>query len=184
MEIMVLGSGTAIPDGERGSPCMAVRVEGSLLLLDIGSGSLYRAVRFGVPVGEVDGVLLTHLHPDHTGDLVPLLFAFRNPEYHRTKDLLLLGPEGLGEYFEKLVDVYGDWVDAPGYRLGIETLGEKTRFLGTSALTCCPVQHGTPSIAYEIKNSRGMRLVYSGDTGPCDSLSASTSTYRATVATK
>lgn len=172
MEITVLGSGTAVPDRERGSPGIAVHVEGLWLFLDLGSGSLYRAVRYGVPVEQVDSVLLTHLHPDHTGDLVPLLFAFRNPEVLREKDLFILGPEGVQRFFKKLQDVYGDWMDAHGYRLEVKPFGEKTRSFGNCTMRCCPVRHGTPAIAYEIKDSKGMRLVYSGDTGICDTLAA------------
>ena len=59
MKLTILGSGTAIPDQERGAPGMAVELEGTLLLLDLGAGSLYRAARFGVPVELVDFVLLT-----------------------------------------------------------------------------------------------------------------------------
>ena len=102
MEITILGSGTAVPDKERGSPGIAVRSDDTLLLMDLGAGTLYRAVRFGVDVNRVDAVLLSHLHPDHTGDLVPLLFAFLSPEWSRDETLTIFGPAGLQEFFRNL----------------------------------------------------------------------------------
>jgi len=172
MDVTILGSGTAIPDGERGSPGLAVSVDGTLLLMDLGSGSLYRADRFGIPVDQVDCILITHLHPDHHGDLVPLLFAFRNPELERNKGLLLVGPRDFGGYLRKLEQIYGTWIDALDYRREIRMLEEQTISFETWRLRSCPVRHGTPSLAYEITDSRGKRVVYSGDTGYCPAISS------------
>jgi len=172
MELVVLGSGTAIPDGQRGSPGFAVEVEGNLLFLDLGSGSLHRASRLGLRVEEALGVLLSHLHPDHTADLVPLLFAFRNPEYRRTRDLVLLGPSGVVELLADLRQVYGDWLDTPGYLCRVNAVAESEFQFGSWGLRCCPVRHGSPAVAYEITGGDGRRLVYSGDTDECDALPA------------
>ena len=172
MEVTLLGSGTAIPDAQRGSPGIAVSVDGWNIFLDCGSGSLYRAARFGVPVDQVDCVFLSHLHPDHSGDLVPLLFALRNPELERQKDLTVLGPEGLHEFFGNLEKVYGDWVQPEGYRLDIQSLNTGKRSFGTWRIRVCPVNHGPPALACEITDSQGRRLVYSGDTDYCPPLAA------------
>lgn len=173
MEITLLGSGCAIPDPERGSPGIAVSVDGWILLLDCGSGSLYRGARFGVPVEKVDGVLLTHLHPDHTGDLVPLLFALRNPETGRQKELTLMGPEGIRPFVRSLETAYGEWVRPSGYRLKIRCLtGSEAVVLGPCRIRTFPVPHGPPALAYEITGTNGRRVVYSGDTEYSASLAA------------
>ena len=172
MEIVVLGSGTAIPDPERGSPGIAVEVEGSLLFLDLGSGSLTRASRAGLSVEQTCGVLLSHLHPDHAADLVPLLFAFRNPEYRRTRELLLVGPAGISEYWESLRRVYGDWLATPGYSCRVLSVVESDLRFGSWRLRTCAVPHGPPAVAYEITGADGRRLVYSGDTDESDALAA------------
>lgn len=164
MEITILGSGTAIPDAERGSPGIAVRCDDTLLFLDLGSGTLSRAARFGVDVRRLDAVLLSHLHPDHTGDLVPLLFAFRNPEWSRQEDLTLFGPPGLPEFFRGLEANYESWIEADGYRREIKVLQKGPASLKAVRLRTCPVRHGPPAVAYEVKDAGDRRLVYSGDT--------------------
>jgi ribonuclease BN (tRNA processing enzyme) len=170
MEITVLGSGTAIPTPERGSPGIAVRSDDTLLFLDLGAGTLYRAARFGVEVNRVDGVLLSHLHPDHTGDLVPLLFAFRNPEWSREGTLSVFGPTGLSAFFRNIEATYDRWVAAEGYGLAIEVIDAGPKSLKDVRLRACPVPHGPPAVAYEITGASGRRIVYSGDTGYSEEL--------------
>jgi ribonuclease BN (tRNA processing enzyme) len=170
MKITILGSGTATPRSDRGSPGIAVRSEDTLLLLDLGAGTLYRAARFGVDLNRVDGVLLTHLHPDHTGDLVSLLFAFHGSEWSREDSLTVYGPPGLAAFFRNLELTYDRWIAAKGYTLAIEVLDAGPKSLKNVRLRACPVPHGPPAVAYEITDASGRRLVYSGDTGYCDEL--------------
>ncbi len=92
MRLTVLGSGTLIPDAHRGSPGLALEAEGLLCFMDLGSGTLYRARQAGIDIEQLDCILLTHLHPDHTGDLVPLLFAFHTGPMARRSKLVIAGP--------------------------------------------------------------------------------------------
>lgn len=170
MRMMVLGSGTAVPDPERGSPGLAVWVEESLLFLDLGSGSLGRAARFGISVADLDGVFLSHLHPDHTGDLVPLLFAFRNPEWPRSKPLWLWGPPGFARHVAALENVYLGWIEPLGYERQVAELDDSVVLHGDWQLKTVPVRHGPPAIACALTDSKGRKLVYSGDTEPCEEL--------------
>lgn len=170
MRILVLGSGTAVPDRERGSPGLAVRVEEVLLFLDLGSGSMGRAARFGISVGDVDGVFFSHLHPDHTGDLVSLLFAFRNPEWSRSKPLWLWGPPGFARHLGALESVYQGWIEPVGYERRVAELFDSVVPFGTWQMKTVPVRHGPPAIACALTDSKGRKIVYSGDTEPCEEL--------------
>lgn len=170
MDVTILGSGTAIPDGTRGSPGIAVRADDVLILLDVGSGSLYRAARFGIPLERVDGVLLSHFHPDHTGDLVPLLFAFRNPEFARDRPLVLVGPAGLRSLVAKLEAAYGSWIEAIGYERCCVEIAAEALLLDGVRVRACPVQHGPSAVAYEITDRSGRRVVFGGDTEYCEAL--------------
>ncbi|MBK7047008.1 MAG: ribonuclease Z [bacterium] len=88
-------------------------MDGISLLLDIGPGALVRLVRSGDAPGGVDDihtVLLTHLHPDHTGDLVALLFALHSPLPASDAPLRLFGPPGLQRLLGQLGAIYGSWL--------------------------------------------------------------------------
>ena len=170
MHVTILGSGTAIPSLRRGSPGLLVEVAGQSLLFDGGAGTLPRLLKAGVTVLELDRVFYTHLHPDHTGDLVPLLFALRNPAWQRTKPLYLTGPRGFGAYYESLVGVYGDWIAAKNYELVLhETLKETTEGEGFRVIPR-EVVHLQHSLCYRVEAADGKSLVFSGDTTYCDAI--------------
>lgn len=170
MQLTILGSGTAIPSLRRGSPGLLVEVAGQSLLFDGGAGTLPRLLGAGVAITELDRIFYTHLHPDHTGDLVPLLFALRNPAWERTKPLYLTGPRGFRAYYEGLIGVYGDWIAAKSYDLVVsEVLKETSEGEGFRAIPW-EVAHIQHSLCYRIESASGKSLVFSGDTTYCDAI--------------
>ncbi len=170
MHVTILGSGTAIPSLRRGSPGVLVEVAEESLLFDGGAGTLPRLLRAGVTVLELDRVFYTHLHPDHTGDLVPLLFALRNPAWRRVKPLYITGPKGFRAYYEALVKLYGDWIAAKSYELvSSEVLEEVTEGDGFRVVPR-EVVHIRHSLCYRVESAEGRSVVYSGDTTYCDAI--------------
>jgi len=170
MRLTILGSGTAIPSLTRGSPGLLVEVAGQSLLFDGGAGTLPRLLGAGVTVLDLDRVFYTHLHPDHTGDLVPLLFALRNPAWQRMKPLYVTGPKGFRAYHEGLVRLYGDWISAKNYDLILEEVLEKVTEGGGFRVIPKEVVHLRHSLCYRVESADGKSLVYSGDTTYCDAI--------------
>jgi ribonuclease BN (tRNA processing enzyme) len=167
----VLGSGTSVPS-RRLAPAHLVRAPDAALLVDCGSGCTTSLFRAGVTLDRIDGVFLTHLHPDHTADLVPLLFALVNPVHPaRTADLPIRGPEGVAAHLEALRAAYGRWVRPSTCEVRAEELAHHQRVdLGGLACTAFSVTHaGKPSFAYRFERG-GRVLCLSGDSGPCDGL--------------
>src|SRR5688572_10165228 len=69
MEVVLLGTGSPLPDANRAGPATLVRAGGQTYLVDCGRGVLQRAAAVGVGAGQLSAVLLTHLHSDHITDL-------------------------------------------------------------------------------------------------------------------
>ena len=163
MEITLLGTGTSIPHPERASPGCLVCVGGSTILFDIGSGTLKRLAETGRSYLDIDFVFLSHFHPDHTGDLVPLLFAFRNPYHPRTGCITIGGPPGTISFYRGLCGVYGTHVEALDYDLEVIEIGAHLEMPDFS-LTSIKVPHTEQSLAYRVE-ADGKSFVLSGDTG-------------------
>jgi len=75
MRVTVLGSGN--PWNTRAQASASILVEvgndgNDLLVFDLGSGSLANYASLRLPVNRLDTVFLTHLHADHTADLITL----------------------------------------------------------------------------------------------------------------
>ncbi|EFK06053.1 conserved hypothetical protein [delta proteobacterium NaphS2] len=60
MDITILGSGTAIPMNDRGSPSLAVFFKNRAVLFDMGPGTLCRMARLGLGPERIETIFLTH----------------------------------------------------------------------------------------------------------------------------
>lgn len=173
MELIVLGSGTGVPSQRRGAPAYAVKAAGRLLLLDLGSGACRALLRHDLNFSQVDVIALSHLHPDHIGDLVPFLFASHYAlGYTRKEPFWLLAARGFQNFHERLKAAFGQWVEAPPGLLQLRELEpEKSdRFVWEDLIIkSAPVNHIHGSLAYRLETG-GRSLVYSGDTDVSDSL--------------
>jgi ribonuclease Z len=75
MRVTVLGSGNPWNTRAQASASVMVEVgnpERDSLLFDVGSGSLTNYASLKLPINKLNKVFLTHLHADHTGDLITL----------------------------------------------------------------------------------------------------------------
>lgn len=100
MKLIILGSGTGVPSLERNSPGYYLQALGQECLVDCGSGTLLQLERAGKHYFDLDAVFITHTHPDHIGDLIPLIHALKLiPGFRREKPLSLFGPAGFEQFF-------------------------------------------------------------------------------------
>jgi ribonuclease BN (tRNA processing enzyme) len=168
MELTILGSGTSVPQPDRLAPAYLVRQGETTLLVDCGSGSSTSLVRAGSDAGALSALALTHLHPDHTADLVPLLFSLANPlGPARSVDLPLYGPQGTAAQLEALRGIYGHWIQPRSSAVVLRELGDGQRFVcGALRVTAFAVAHGAGGLAYRLESGDGV-LCLSGDSGPC-----------------
>lgn len=174
MELIVLGSGTGVPYLRRGAPALAVRAAGHLLLLDLGSGALRGLLRHGLNFSQIDLFAISHLHPDHIGDLVPFFFASHYAlGYTRQEPFLFLAARGFAEFYGKLKLAFGPWLEPPPGLMQLRELSpegpDQVSLGGGLVIKSAPVNHIEGSLAYRVE-AEGVSLVYSGDTDESDSL--------------
>lgn len=97
-EVHVLGSGSATPVPWR-NPSSHLLVYNQLrILIDCGEGTQMQLLRYGLKLGRIDHICITHLHGDHYFGLPGLLTAWHLTG--RTKPLHLYAPAGLEELLQ------------------------------------------------------------------------------------
>ena len=179
--LQVLGSGGPEAGDKRASSAYILWIDGkSRILIDFGGGAALRFEEAEAKIGDLDLVLLTHLHIDHTADLPALIkssFFVR-----RSRNLPIYGPDenrympNTEEFVTRLFDTakgaweyMGDYLDgSASYRLLPHTVpfGKKVRRIyqknGVS-VDAVSVHHGPiPALAYRI-TVQGKSIVFSGD---------------------
>ena len=167
--LVVVGCGTAAPDGERVCSGYWLETAAARVLFDCGAGIVHNLARFGLPWPDITHLVLTHFHNDHIGDVPMLLFAL---EYglarRRTAPLELIGPVGTRARVAAMAEAFGDHVREPGFPLAIHELaGGDSHQAGDVVLTTCRTPHTETSLAYRAQGA-GWSLGYTGDTGPSD----------------
>ncbi|HEX7947712.1 MAG TPA: MBL fold metallo-hydrolase, partial [Phenylobacterium sp.] len=69
LRVAICGSSAPLPSAKRAKACVAVIAEGRIWIVDTGPESTETLLEWGVPLDKVAGVLITHFHSDHIGDL-------------------------------------------------------------------------------------------------------------------
>jgi len=168
MKLKVLGAGPAYTDraGAVGASYLLTSGDTSLLL-DLGHGSFANLAGTLEP-STLTAIAISHLHPDHFIDLVPLRHYLRY-EFHPPRRVAVLAPGALPARLDALLAQPGFTADA----LDVEALADGlVREIGRFRLEARKVTHTDDSYAFRVsptqpqgRSSMGPGLVYSGDCG-------------------
>ncbi|MEO7362860.1 MAG: MBL fold metallo-hydrolase, partial [Gemmatimonadaceae bacterium] len=106
--IVMLGTGTPIPDPDRHGPAVAIIVDSTAYLFDAGTGVVRRAAAasrdgvLGLRAPQLGRLFLTHLHSDHTMGVNDVIFT---PWIQgRTSPLEVYGPPGTKRLVHGILD--------------------------------------------------------------------------------
>jgi ribonuclease BN (tRNA processing enzyme) len=179
IEVVVLGSGGPRPFGRGGSSFIVLLDGTPRILVDAGPGAFLRIGELNLDLDNVDTVLLTHLHIDHSGDLAaffnaralssdgPVVYHIFGPDgaglFPKTSRFvdLLVGKDGAFEYQK----TFGARESFQVHDLAINLDSALTRIVDENGLVVEEIatHHGDcPSVAYRISYKNAV-LVFSGD---------------------
>ena len=174
VKITILGSGTCVPSLKRSSCSVLMEMGGARLVFDMGIGTMRRLLESGITIGEVSHIFFSHLHPDHTGELVNFLFASKYPEGSRRRDRgRITAAAGFMDFYEGLRDVYGQWMELEE---GIVDIIEMSNSMPDSiqldfaVVNTLPMAHIESSIGYRVTTPDNISIVYTGDTNYCENV--------------
>uniref|UniRef100_A0A8C3T6K5 Zinc phosphodiesterase ELAC protein 2 n=1 Tax=Chelydra serpentina TaxID=8475 RepID=A0A8C3T6K5_CHESE len=167
-EIVFLGTGSAIPMKIRNVSSTLINSSSTQsLLLDCGEGTFGQLCRhYGDQVNKIlcntAAVFLSHIHADHHTGLLNILLerqrAFASLG-QPSSPLLLIAPTQimawLHQYHDNCQEILG------------HVNGKYSRYV---LFQTCEVRHCKNAFACSMKHTSGWKIVYSGDTMPCEAL--------------
>ena len=166
MRLDVIGAGPAYTDrpGATGAAYL-LRYAGASLVLDLGQGAFPRLAGLVDPA-ELEAVVISHLHPDHFIDLVPLRHYLCRAEFQPGRRVRVLAPAGLDRRLDAVYDLPGFAASA----FDLEPLAAGSCDAGAFTVEVRTVRHAGESFAFRVSNPGGPGLVYSGDCADPDDL--------------
>jgi ribonuclease Z len=180
VKVVVLGSGSPLPDPNRAGPSTLVRTTAGDLLFDCGRGVLMRAAAVASGAGAFRVVFLTHLHGDHITDLNDII-TMRWTMSFAPNPLAVIGPKGTAAVVRATEAMLEPDI---GYRLAHHQdltwrpeaiVAEVEHGLvfeeGDVRVLCAPTDHAPvrPTVGYRVEEG-GRSVVIAGDTVPCPGL--------------
>jgi ribonuclease BN (tRNA processing enzyme) len=152
MRLIVLGNYGPYPSAQGAVTGFLVCTATTNVVLDLGNGSLRNYIRHK-EWHEMDAVILSHMHDDHTGDISVLHYVKR---YEKDFHARLYVPEG------------PEWEGGSGFDcVRFDASSQIT--IGDMRITFCPVIHPVPTYAIKIC-AEGKTFVYSGDSAYTEKL--------------
>jgi len=181
--VQVLGSGGPELQDKRASSSYLVWQNGQArVLLDVGGGSALRFGESGAQMSQLDVLLFSHFHVDHSGDFAALIKSSWFED--RKRPLPIYGPQGndfMPATTEFVSDLFGDKHGAYRYLSELLTPGEQGSYImqphnvagstpenvfrrvDLAAIAVRVVHGGVPALAWRIELG-GKVIAFSGDT--------------------
>ena len=179
LEVLVLGSGGPRAFGRAATSYVVLVAGVPRILVDAGPGAFVQVGKLKVNLDQLDTVLLTHLHIDHSGD-VPAIFLERALTSNGPIQFNVFGPEG-GPGFPGTTKFLHLLFDTGGVFEYQKTFGAEEKIVGVDLSTdlksperqivnsdglrvweLATHHDGAPSIAYRI-DYEGNSVTFSGD---------------------
>jgi len=162
MELHVLGSNGTYPTAGHPASGYVVSGGGTTVMLDAGPGTI-AALQEADRLGDVDAVVISHIHPDHCSDLYALFNVHRYGPGGR-RGIPLFVPDGAAGHLAGFVRA------GQGHDLfsvfDFRTVGSGDRDeVGDLSLAFGDANHSVPGLVTAVEHD-GRRLTYTGDTGP------------------
>jgi ribonuclease Z len=175
--MILLGTGTGVPDADRENTHMVWDGPGGPLLIDAGGSTYQRLLRAGLdPLGgagqaPLQGILLTHSHCDHINGLAVLLFSLRLAG--RVEPLPIYGLPATLEVVRRILDAFAlDTLHPPLVWTEVAAGDAIPLAEGWSIRTAMTV-HSRPCLALRFEDAAGgLAITCSADTEPCPAVAA------------
>ena len=150
MELIFLGTSSALPTTNRNHSAIALKAFGEIMLFDCGEGTQRQMARIKLSAMKVNHIFITHLHGDHFLGLPGMIqsMAFRG----RKDPLHIYGPKGIEKTVLNIMNLgyYSLSFQIHPHEIEEGVVCETEDY----KIKCCPTHHSITNLAYSIEEKR------------------------------
>ncbi|MEP6638045.1 MAG: MBL fold metallo-hydrolase [Chloroflexota bacterium] len=169
LRLTVLGCSTAAPHPASPEAGYLVEWDDVAILFDVGPG-VVRRLEGIIDPRKLTAVIVGHMHADHYLDLAPMRYLFPWADQASPQLPVYLPPGGRAR-LDALAQAISE---RPGFFDAAYAVDEydpaMELAIGPLTVTFAPGQHYVPAWGAAVGAPDGSRLVYTGDTGPSESM--------------
>lgn len=197
IRMQILGAGTPTPTKDRFGTALLAEIGSDYLLFDCGPATTYKLVKAGFAPTQINHLFFTHHHFDHDSDYPCFLLTRWHEQSNETSRLTVYGPEGTETMTDRILDEdHGafsrDWKALVNSSAGqhaeagpnaeptveppsVSVVDIEPGYVHDGAdwqVRAARAKHHQPwlnPLAYRV-NINGESVVFTGDTGPCQSV--------------
>lgn len=163
MELTVLGCSGTWPNAGTATSGYLLQHDGFNLWVDAGTGTLAN-LQHHIDIAQLDGILISHEHPDHFVDLYPCFYAWHYGQLGRP-GLPVFVPIDFTQKLADLVSIDSQVVMRTAFKFSEVVPGEGFE-IGPFTVKTEPMSHlGLPALGFRLEADATV-LAYTGDTGP------------------
>lgn len=150
MFVTILGSGAALPTGNRHCSAQMLNINGFRFLLDCAEGTQDRVRYYRLRLQSIAAVVISHLHGDHFFGLPGLLSTMHL--CGRTEPVTIVAPAGARQVVETTFSLTGNHVDFPIEWVEMNFAEGMHRVFANSRCTidAFPLVHSVPTYGFRI----------------------------------
>lgn len=168
MELTIIGCDGSWPGPGGTGTSYLVQHDGFNLVLDLGGGALGR-LQEHIHISDIGAIVISHPHPDHYTDLLPLSIALHWGD-HGASAVPLFVPEGFFAHVSGAL--MSGTREAWDGAFALREVFEADRFeTGPFSVTVSEMPHTESSLGFRVGAGDRM-LAYTGDTGPGEAVVA------------
>ena len=155
MEIIFLGTSSAVHSKDRNHPSIAIKAFGEIFLFDCGEATQRQLLYTNVSPMKISKIFITHYHGDHILGL-PGLLQSMSLNGRETK-LTIYGPKGLNKIKDAIYSLGYCAIEYPVEFVEIDSgiiIDNETYFIEAHR-----VKHNVPALAYSIEEKKKPRFL-------------------------
>ena len=146
MKVIFLGTSGTIPTPSRGSPSVAVKRKGEILLFDCGEGTQVQFFRAKLNLQKITKIFISHLHGDHVLGIPGIIMT--SSLQGRSKPMAIYGPGGTISFMKAITE---SLEHNSAFEIKVHDVGEGVIVDDEEySIRCVDGDHAVPVLAYAL----------------------------------